>query len=140
MPTLRDSTLYDTIANKKYIQQARDLYGQMVKAMIDVTVISAVAGDSYNVNILPANSEVIDAMLITDGLGGAVIPQLGDSGVVDRYVLGATFAAAEATARIKFSGMRYRPTADTIIVLTLSVAGATVGKKVKGYVEYTPGE
>src|SRR5258708_4758527 len=106
MPTLRDSTLYDRIANKKYIQPARDFQGRTVRAMIDITIISAVIGDSYNCNILPANCEVIDAYIMTNGLGGAVIVQVGDSGVIDRYILTATFAAAEASARIKFSGDR----------------------------------
>lgn len=140
MPTLRDSTLYDRIANKKWIQPARDFQGRTVRAMIDITIISAVIGDSYNCNILPANCEVIDAYIMTDGLGGAVIVQLGDSGVIDRYSLSTTFAAAEANARIKMSGLRYRPALDTIIVATMSVAAPTVGKLVKGWVEFVPGE
>jgi len=139
----RDTTLYDNLHVKKFIADARDHVGRRIKMPIDVTIISASsASDVYRVGVLPANCEVVDLYVVTDGLGASagssVDVIIGDATDDDRYLIAADFDVTGANGRLAITGMRFRPTADTIVLLKHD-AVAVVGKKVKGWIEYTPG-
>lgn len=138
----RDTDLYTSKVTNKYLQDARDGAGRTVKMPIDVTIQSASsASDVYRLGVLPANCEVVNLYAITDGLGASagssVDGIIGDADDDDRYMKTTDMDAAEASGKLAFSGMRYRPTADTIVLFKVDAA-AVVGKKVKGFIEYVP--
>lgn len=157
--TTRNSTLYANLHVNKYIVDARDRGGRAVPIPFQHTVVSGETGgasagvqDKVNLCVLPANCEVVgldvtcDAVWASAGVNGTF--ELGDSGDSDRY-LKATEAydangprATEGDlrgGRLAFAGMRYRPTADTIVTLTWKTANPTVGKIVKGVFWVIPG-
>lgn len=143
MATARESVFYAATWTNKYLADARKYDGRVVPLPFDVTLISAAAtGDTYKVTVIPANARVIDAYVVTDGLGasagtgtGVIV---GDSGDTDRYVATFDADAAGASGRLAFAGSGYTPTADTIVLVT--VTGTVVaGKKVSGYLLVIPG-
>jgi len=138
---LRDSVLYDKLHVKKYLGDARDRAGRMVPIPFEHTVVAGEASaDTVNLCVLPANCEVVGYDMVTDGLVGAGITVIvGDSGDTDRFQASTVMVAAEARGVLAFAGARFRPTADTIVLLTYGVAAPTVGRIVRGAFYIVPG-
>lgn len=141
--TNRNSTLYLNHDVNKEPADARDRYGRVVPLRLAHTVVTGEdSDDTVNLGVIPANWEVVFLRAITDGLGvsagAGVAPAIGDSGDADRYMKATDFDAAEASGLLAFAGQNYRPTADTIILMTYSVANPVVGKKVEGIMLLVP--
>jgi hypothetical protein len=140
----RDTTLYTNYETNKYVPDARDRYGRVVPVYFAVTVISAsTADDTYNLFTLLANWAVCGLFCTTNGLGGSagsgVTFQIGDSGSATRYMAATDFDAANAQGSLAYTGVSYRPTANTIIIGKIAAAAGVVGQAVKGHFLLIPG-
>jgi hypothetical protein len=140
----RDSTLYSNIHTNKYLADARHLGGRVVPLPFEVTIVSgATVGDSYNLTVIPANARVIGLECVTNGIGDSagdgVGLKIGDSGVSDRYMADTDFDVAEARGTLAYAGQGYTPTADTIVVATITGGAAKVGQVFKGCLLVVPG-
>lgn len=141
----RDSTLYTKLHVNKFLGDARDAGGRAVPVPFEhLTVSGEAAADKVNLCVLPANCEVLTMEAITpDGLGPSagsnVNPTIGDAADVDRFMLATDMDVANTRGVLSNGvGMRFRPTADTIVQLTYTVAPA-VGRTIRGYFWVIPG-
>lgn len=130
-----NSTLYDNLHVKKYISKATDQGGQIFPIPIEHTVVTGEANaDTVNLAKVPANAQVIDIDVITDGLGTSVTLILGDAADTDRLMASTAMATSGNNGRLAITGSRWTPTAETIIYATYGGANPTVGKVFKGYI------
>lgn len=136
MATARSSTLYTNYDVNKYVPDARDRYGRVVPIKIEATIVSAAAtGDTYKLCVIPANASVVglfctsEALSVSAGVGLTV--KIGDSGDDDRYMAASDFDAVNGTGVLAAAGMNYRPTSDTIVILTIT-GTPVVGRVIKG--------
>lgn len=137
---LRNSVLYDNLFVKKYLGDARDRGGRIVPLPFELVVLSpSTNGDTYNLQVIPANAKVVGLECNTDGLGGSVTATLGDSGSAARYMASSSMATVNLQGSIASAGMGYKPTVDTVVVATLAGATPTVGKKMVGVIYVIPG-
>lgn len=147
---VRDSTLYANLHTNKYLGDARDLGGRVVPIPFEHTVVagelggaSAGVSDEVRLCVLPANCEVVGFEEIHEALGASagsgVTMQIGDSGDVDRYKVSQDADTAGGIGTLPFTAMRYRPTADTIVLLQWGGGNPVVGKIVKGRFLIVPG-
>lgn len=133
MGTLRNGDLYAPIFGSKYITDARNLNGRLVPLPFEVTIVSAVNGDSYNLTVVPANWKVVGMDCVTDlGLGASVTLQVGDSGNASRFAPATAFGTANLVIPLAGAGEGFKPSADTIVVAVIGGAGPTVGRTFKG--------
>jgi hypothetical protein len=152
MATTRNSTLYANAHVNKYIQDHRDYRAEVERIPFQHTVVSGETGgasagvqDKINLCVLPLGCEVVglefsaENVFASAGANGTL--QLGDSGDDDRYMVAIELYTAagspitgdgKAVGHLAFAGMRYRPTADTIVVGIWKTANPTVGKVFKG--------
>lgn len=153
---VRDSTQYGNVETNKYPADARDKGGRAVPIPFTHTVVSGELGgasagvsDEVRLCVIPANSEVVGLQMAHDGVGASagagVTFDLGDSGDPNRYYAtgdnpeGADEDIAGSIGKLAFAGMRYRPTADTIVLLQWGVGNPVVGQIVKGTFFVVPG-
>lgn len=139
---LRDSALYKKLHVDKFLGDARDAGGRAYPIPFQHTVVTGgeAIADTVNLCVLPANCEVVGFEAIGDGVMAATgTIAVGDSGDADRYMVAKVFATAEDRGDLAFAGMRYRPTADTIVVMVYAVAAAVAGKVLKGRFWVIPG-
>ena len=136
--TNRESTIYTNRYTNKYLNDARNYSGRVVPIYFELTVVSAsAASDTYDLFQIPANWSVAMLFGRTEAMGASagssVDMIIGDSGDDDRLVKATDADAAEASFNLAFSGIGYRPTADTIEEAKFDAA-PVVGKIVKGHV------
>ena len=149
MATTRDSALYTKLHVNKYLGDARDRGGRVVQIPFEHTTVSGETGgasagvqDLVDLCVLPANCEVIGmiyaggAFAASAGVGCTL--EIGDSGDADRYAsIDADVASVLGT--LLSTGLRYRPTADTIVTGRWSVADPIVAITFKGCFLVVPG-
>jgi hypothetical protein len=140
MPS-RDSALYTKLYVNKYLGDAREAQGRVVPIMFEHAVVAGgeLIGDTVNLCVLPANCEVIDLQVITDGLVASATVTIGDSGAAARYMASTSMATAELRGFLAAAGMRYRPSADTIVFATYAGGNPGAGKVLKGRFLIVPG-
>ena len=112
--------------------------GGKLRVFYDTYEASALPfGDTITIARIPANATIHDVVLKCDALGASVTLKVGDSGDDDRYLsvvgtwnvagqtqsmLGGSSTGAATTA---VTGLGYRTTASTDIIITVGVANAT---------------
>ena len=146
--TNRNSALYLSAWVNKYVQDARDILGAGLIIPFSHTVVSGETGgasanvqDTVNLCVLPANCLVVgfnarnEAMGASAGVGCTF--DIGDSGDSDRYA-SIDVDAAGATESLLFTGLLYKPSADTIVLGKWKVANPIVGKIIKGFFLVAP--
>ncbi len=153
MATTRNSALYTSRDVSAYVQDSRDHGGQLRRIKFKHTVVSGETGgasanvqDQVRLCVLPANCEVVDFKFVSDnvwasaGVNGTA--EVGDSGDTDRYMVATELYTAagspitgdgKTVSQLAFAGAQYRPTADTIVLLTWKTANPVVGKIIKGH-------
>ena len=94
--------------------------------------------------MIPANSQVLTMFESHEAMGATttagVTMTIGDADDPNRYVDQADADAAGNNAFIiLFAGLRYRPTADSIVLLEWGTANPVVGQVVKGFFLIVPG-
>lgn len=134
-----NSALYTKLDVNKYLGDARDRGGRAVPIPFEHAASSDTTSDIVNLATLPANCEVVGLECITDGLGTSVTLALGDSGDVDRLMVATAMATSGNRGTLAVTGMRYRPTADTIVYATIAGANLTDAKIFKGVIWIVPG-
>ena len=142
MATARESTNYTAAYTNKYLVNADIGGGRVVPLPFELTVVSVGAtGDTYKLTVLPAYARVVGLHCTTDGIGASaganITVQIGDSGDADRYMAATDFDAANAQGYLAVAGAGYTPTADTIVVATIT-GTPVVGKVVKGVLLIVP--
>lgn len=140
---LRNSALYDNLFAKKYLGDARDREGRVVPLPFELVILSpTTVGDTYNLEVIPANAKVVGLELVTEALavsaGVNCTVQLGDSGDDDRYMAALDADVVNASGKLASAGAGYKPTVDTIVVLKTAGAAAIVGRKVSGCIWIIP--
>ena len=140
--TNRESVLYAARYTNKYLQDARNFGGRVVPIFFELTVVSAsAASDTYDLFQIPANWSVAHLQGRTEAMGASagssVDMIIGDSGDDDRLVKAHDSDAAESLFNLAFSGIGYRPTADTIEEAKFDAA-PVVGKIVRGHAFLVP--
>lgn len=143
MATARDSVNYAAMFTNKYLVDARKLGGRVVPLPFELTIVSTSAtGDTYKLTVIPANARVIGLECTTDGIGASagagITCSIGDSGAAARYMAATDFDASGAAGVLAIAGAGYTPTADTIVVATITGVGV-VGKVIKGVLYVIPG-
>lgn len=155
----RNSTLYKKLHVDLFLGDARDADGRVVPIPFEHTVVSGETGgasagvqDKVNLCVLPANCEVVgldfvsEALWSSAGTNGTL--EMGDSVDSDRYLKATELYDANGPrategdlrgGRLAFTGMRYRPTSDTIVQATYKTANPVVGKKFRGCFYVVPG-
>lgn len=150
MATTRNSTLYSNLHVNKYLGDARDAGGRVVPIPFQHTVVAGETGgasagvqDLVNLCVLPANCEVLHLFVDREALGASagsgVNTKIGDSGDDDRYQVQTDSDVAGQINGVANAGFRYRPTADTIVLLKWLTANPVVGKKIQGFFLVVPG-
>lgn len=138
--TVRDSVLYDKLHVKKYVGDSRDRGGRVVPIPFEHTVVTGeLSGDDINLCVLPANCEVVDMFIICASTLGTASVSIGDAGDIDRFLLTQVFTLDIKNQMSNSAGMRFRPTADTIVFGRYSVANPTVGGILRGCFQVVPG-
>lgn len=136
----KDSTLYTNLDVNKFPPDARDRGGRVVPIPFEHTVVTEVSGDDVRMCVLPNGCEVVGFEAITDGVAGTnTTVEFGDSGDVNRFMIAVDFDTAEARGTLAFAGMRFRPTADTIVIMTWGASNPVAGNIVKGRFLIVPG-
>ena len=103
-------------------------YGGKVRASYDEFTFSANdAGTTVNMGVLKKGEVFLGALLVSAALGQGVTVQLGDSGDDDRYIVATVCTSAVEAFKCAQTGMGYKATADTPLVLKTG-AGAATGK------------
>jgi len=148
---VRDSTLYGNVHTNAYVVDARDNGGRVVPVPFSHTVVSGELGgasaglsDEVNLCVLPANCEVLSMFVSHEAMGATttagVTIDSGDSGEPNRYCANSDADLANNNGFIMlFTGLRYRPTVDTIVLLQWGGANPVVGKIIKGFFLIVPG-
>ena len=137
--TVFNSTLYTKLDVNKYLGDARDRSGRRVPIPFEHIITTETTADTTNLCVLPANCEVVFMHIIgVTTLGATQTIALGDSGVVNRYLV-AQLLILEQKGYLAGAGMRYRPTADTIVVATYAVANPTATANYRGCFFIVPG-
>lgn len=136
MATARDSAFY-TSKKAGYLQDNRKSLSPLLAIPMEFTIVSAAAtGDTYNLCVLPANCRVVAAFItvtvkLSASAGVNLTLAVGDSGSAGRYIAAFDADAVGATSVLAGPGQGYTPTADTIVLATLTgapfVTGAAVG-------------
>ena len=147
---VRDSTLYGKLHTNKYIGDARDRGGRAVPIPFEHTVVSGELGgasaglsDEVRLCVLPANCEVVgfeaiwEAMSISGGLNLTI--EIGDASDINRFMASTDADLAGGIGTLAFAGMRYRPSADVIVLLQWGIADPVVGQVIKGTFWVVPG-
>lgn len=137
----KDSTLYTNVYVNKYPADARDGQARVVYLPFEHTIVTEVSGDDVRLLVLPANCEVIGFGFQTDGVGGTGTTLIiGDSGDTNRFML-AIDVDTELTVipMMPFTGFRFRPTADTIVLGTWGIDNPVAANIFKGYFLIAPG-
>ena len=141
---LRDTAFYSSAYVSKHIQDSRKHTAKPVGLPFELTVPSPSAGgDTYNLQVIPAQWRVVGLECSTDGLGASAGSgrtfQIGDAGDDDRYMIASDFDLANAQGTLAFTGAGYTPSADTIVVGKMHATNpAVVGKKVTGVIWCLP--
>lgn len=137
----RDSALYTRVYVNKFPADARDHDGRVVPIPFEHAVVAGgeLIADTVNLCVLPANCEVVDLQVITDGLVASATMTIGDSGAVARYMVATAVAAAQDRGFLAFAGMRYRPPADAIVFATYAGGNPAAAKIFKGRFLIVPG-
>ena len=105
-------------------------YGGKVRAMHDeFTFASAATGTVVNVGILKKGEVFLACFVASAALGANSTIQLGDSGDDDRYFTAVSTASAVEAVKGAQTGVGYKATADTVMVL--KTAGAEASGKVE---------
>lgn len=143
MATARDSVNYAAQFTNKYLADARLNKGRVVPLPFELTTLSTAAtGDTYNLTVIPANARVVGLECVTGGLGASAGIgtglKIGDSGDDDRYMASIDADVVNAAGTLASAGAGYTPTADTIVVATLT-GTILAGKTVKGCLYIIPG-
>ncbi len=148
---VRDSTRYSNVHTNAYPSDARDLQGRVTIVPFSHTVVSGELGgasagisDEVNLCVIPANSEVLGMFVTHEAMGATttagVTIDIGDTGDPNRYYANADADAANNNGFITlFTGVQYRPTADSIVQLQWGGADPVVGKIIKGFFLVVPG-
>lgn len=129
---LRDSVLYDKLHVKKYLGDGRDRGGRVVPIPFEITIVSPrTIGDTYNLCVLPANCEVVD-MQCRASVDLVGLITIGDAGAAARYLASTDFSASTVLGTLAQAGLRYRPAADTVVVMTINTSAGALGGILKG--------
>lgn len=101
-------------------------YGGKVIAMHDeFTFAGEASGTTVNMGVLKKGEVFLGAFLNAAALGSGVTVQLGDSGDDDRYIAATVCTSTVEAFKCAQTGMGYKATADTVLVLKTGVGAAT---------------
>jgi len=101
-------------------------YGGKVRASYDeFTFAGDDAGTTVNMGVLKKGEVFLGAFLVAAALGTNSTIQLGDSGDDDRYFTAVSTASAVEAVKGAQTGVGYKATADTPLVLKTGGAAAT---------------
>lgn len=152
MGTSRNSTLYGNlhVAPKFQGVDARDLHGRVVRIPFAHTIVSGETGgasagvqDDVALCVIPARFEVAGLFIAWEALsasaGVGLTGEMGDSSDTDRLLAATDMDAAGSSVALARAGWRYRPTSDTVVLITWKVASPVVGKDLYGYILGVPG-
>jgi len=113
--------------------------GDVIRVEDNYTIVADdVDGSIIKMGRLLKGQRMLECILDGDGLGSNVVAVVGDqkkdgsAGVANRYITSTTVAAA-TTLRLNapFTGRHYEATEDMDIIVTVSGADPTAGKKLK---------
>jgi len=134
-----NSTQYTKLDVNKYLGDARDRGGRAIPIPFTHTVTTETTADTTNLVVLPANCEVVSMDSIAAvSFGGTCTVAIGDSGSNARYQI-AIVMTAEVKGRLAAAGMRFRPTADTVVFITYAAANPAAGAIIRGLFWVVPG-
>ena len=134
-----NSTLYTNVYVNKQVTDARDRGGRAVPIPFQHTVGADTTADTVQLCVLPANCEVVGLDVSNDACGGTCTLALGDSGSATRYMAATSVVSAGKNNGLLSAGMRYRPTADTIVVGAWAGSNPTAAAVIKGVFWIVPG-
>jgi hypothetical protein len=127
-----NSTLYTNVYVNKYIADARDKGGSRVDVPFTHTVVSDTTSDTVQLCVIPSGWEVVSLDVSFDACGGSCTMALGDAGSATRFMAATSTVAAGKFNGLLTAGMRFRPTADTIVFITWAGSNPTAAAVVKG--------
>lgn len=114
--------------------------GNVVAARYEIDLSAAAATDVVELGILPAYSRVVDATLVTDGVGVGITADVGllsdapgetdDATTVGNELFAAADVAADGLVRLSKTASLLLATTETDRAIGLSVSGAATGKVV----------
>ena len=136
----KNSTLYANLFVNKYVGDARDYGGRAVPLPFEHTVASDGSTDTVNLTVIPANAMVVGLEVANEALGTSTTMALGDSGSSGRYLVATAVTSAGKNNGLLSAGQNYRPSVDTILLLTWAAATPTNGAIVKGVLWIIPGQ
>lgn len=134
-----NSTLYSNVYVNKYVADARDKGGRAVPIPFAHTVGADTTADTVNLCVIPANCDVVGLDVSNDACGGTCTMALGDSGSATRLLIATSVVAAGKNSGLLTAGMRYRPTADTLVFITWAASNPTAAAVIKGVIWIIPG-
>jgi len=96
-----------------------------VRCLFDTyEAVSLAIGSTISVGKLPKDARVVGVQLMFDALGASSILSVGDAAVPGRYVNGISSASAGVSLLGVISGLGFKQTANTDIIIT--TGGATI--------------
>ena len=134
-----NSTLYTNVYVNKYVTDARDKGGRAVPIPFTHTVGADTTADTVNLCVIPANCDVVGLDVSNDACGGTCTMALGDSGSATRFLVATSVVSAGRNNGLLTAGMRYRPTADTLVFITWAASNPTAAAVIKGVIWVIPG-
>ena len=137
---------YTNITADPIVNVDSEQLGGKLRVSYDTYEASSLAsGSDITIGRVPANATIIDVVLKWDALGGSSTLKVGDASDDDRYLAAVgTWNAAGQTqsmlggstaANTAMTGLAYRTTAETDIVIT--TGGASITGSIHCWVMYT---
>jgi hypothetical protein len=133
-----NSTLYTNVYVNKYLADARDKGGRRVDIPFQHTVGSDTTSDTVQLCVIPEGHEVVSLDVTFDACGGTCTMALGDAGSATRYMAATSTVSAGKFNGLLTAGMRFRPTADTIVFITWAGSNPTAAAVIKGTIGTVP--
>lgn len=127
-----NSTLYTNVYVNKYITDARDKGGTLRAIPFTHTVGADTTADTVQLCVIPEGAEVVALDVSFDACGGTCTLALGDAGSSTRYMAATSTVAAGKFNGLLTAGMRFRATADTIVVGAWAGSNPTAAAVIKG--------
>jgi hypothetical protein len=127
-----NSTLYTNVYVNKLLADARDKGGSHIDIPFTHTVLGDTTADTVQLCVIPSGWEVVSLDVAFDACGGTCTASLGDAGSATRYMAATSTVTAGKFNGLLTAGMRFRPTADTIVFITWAGSNPTASAVFEG--------
>lgn len=127
-----NSASYLALEVNKGLADPRDEGGREYLLPFQHTVGTEASGDIVNLRAIPKGCQVVGLDVSNDALGAATTMSLGDTQSATRYLAATAVTTAGKNSGLLTAGQNFRPTVDTIFILTWGGATPTAAAVVKG--------